>query len=70
MNNNINNNTESKCRPIYSMKLAGLAMLNGFTLISIDENFDGSGKNVFFFKDTPRLARFIDTHRAAFKSVK
>lgn len=69
MINNIKNE-ENKCRPIYSMKLAGLAMMNGFILVSMDENFDGSGKNVFFFKDTPRLARFIDSHRTEFKSVK
>jgi len=55
---------ESTYRVIYSMRLAGLAMANGFILVSMDENFNGNGKNVFFFKDTPQLARFIDNYKA------
>lgn len=39
---------KSKCRPIYSMKMAALAMLNGFVLVSMDENFNGSGEKCIF----------------------
>lgn len=66
----MNNNTESNYRAIYSMKLAGLAMVNGFVLISMDENFNGCGKNVFFFKKSSRLEEFIEQHKSSFKSVK
>lgn len=37
------------------MKLAGYLMQRGFVLVDMRPNTDGSGRNVFFFNDTPEL---------------
>lgn len=52
-------NNIKKTIGIYSMKLAGLAMARGFVLLSMERHTDGSGRNVFFFNDSPELQAFI-----------
>ena len=44
-------------RTIYSMKMAGYLMLKGFVLMDIAENTNGSGKKVFFFKQSDKLEK-------------
>lgn len=53
--------------PIYSMKLAGIAMTKGFVLLSMDRNYDGSGKNVFYFNDSPELRNLMAEYKASRK---
>ena len=52
---------------IYSMKLAGIAMSRGFVLLSMEKNNDGSGRNVFFFNDSPDLQKLITEYKASRK---
>lgn len=40
---------------IYSQRMAALLMLRGFVLQGMERNHDGTGKNVFFFKDSEDL---------------
>ena len=49
------------------MKLAGIAMSRGFVLLSMERNNDGSGRNVFFFNDSPDLQKLITEYKASRK---
>ena len=42
---------------IFGQKLTGYLLLRGFVLISMKPNNDGSGRNLFFFKDTPEIRK-------------
>ena len=51
---------ERKLKTIFSMKLAGVLMQNGFVLVDMRPNTNGSGKNVFYFNDYPELEKMIN----------
>ena len=55
---------ERKMKTIFSMKLAGLLMQKGFILVEMKPNTNGSGKNVFYFNDSPSLERAIAEYKA------
>ena len=63
----MNNIEKSKTIAIYSMKLAGMLMQQGFVLLSMDRNLNGSGRNVFFFNDSPDLQKLIAEYKASRK---
>ena len=63
----MNNVEKQKTIGIYSMKLAGIAMSSGFVLLSMERNNDGSGRNVFFFNDSPDLQKLITEYKASRK---
>ena len=63
----MNNIEKSKTIAIYSMKLAGMLMQQGFVLLSMDRNLNGSGRNVFFFNDSPDLQKLITEYKASRK---
>ena len=58
-------NNIKKTIGIYSMKLAGLAMYRGFVLLSMEKHSDGSGRNIFFFNDSPELQELIAEYKAS-----
>ena len=51
---------ERKLKTIFSMKLAGVLMQNGFVLVDMRPNTNGSAKNVFYFNDSPELEKMIN----------
>lgn len=53
-----------KMKTVYSMKLAGLLMQKGFVLVDMRPNDNGSGKNVFYFNESPELERVIEVYKA------
>lgn len=55
---------ERKMKTIFSMKLAGILMQKGFVLVDMRPNDNGSGKNVFYFNDSPELERVIEAYKA------
>ena len=59
----MSNKKKKKTIGIYSMKLAGIAMSRGFVLLSMERNNDGSGRNVFFFNDSPDLQKLITEYK-------
>lgn len=63
----MSNIEKQKTIGIYSMKLAGIAMSRGFVLLSMERNTDGSGRNVFFFNDSPDLQKLIIEYKASRK---
>lgn len=53
---------EKKSFIIYSQKMAGYLMQKGFVLINMQPDLKKSGRNVFFFKDSPQLKAAIDEY--------
>lgn len=51
---------------IFNQKLAGYLMLKGFVLAGMRPDRDGSGRNLFFFKDSEELRKRMNS----FKSMK
>lgn len=54
---------ERKLKTIFSMKLAGILMQNGFVLVDMRPNTNGSGKNVFYFNDSSELEKIISQYK-------
>ena len=54
---------DSKMITIFSQKLAGYLMMNYFVLVSMRPNKNNTGKNVFFFNDTPDLQMAIEEYK-------
>lgn len=46
---------EHETKIIYSQRLAGYLMLRGFVLMGMDQDRRIDGRNVFFFKNSPKL---------------
>ncbi|MDB8698671.1 DUF5659 domain-containing protein [[Ruminococcus] gnavus] len=47
---------------VYSQKLTGYLMQKGFVLIDMRPDLKKSGRNIFFFNDTPQLKSAIDEY--------
>lgn len=56
--------SERKMKTIFSMKLAGILMQNGFVLVDMKPNTNGSGKNVFYFNDSPDLEKIVTQYKS------
>ena len=50
---------ERKLKTIFSMKLAGVLMQNGFVLVDMRPNTKKKKKNVFYFNDSPELEKIL-----------
>ena len=46
----------------YKQKMAGYLMQRGFVLIDMQPDLKKTGRNVFFFNDTPQLKSAIDEY--------
>lgn len=57
-------NNEQTNKTIYSQKLAGTLMVKGFVLAGMETNKKSdSGRNVFFFKNSPELEAAIEEYK-------
>ena len=56
--------SERKMKTIFSMKLAGVLMQNGFVLVDMKPNTNGSGKNVFYFNDSSDLEKIVTQYKS------
>jgi hypothetical protein len=56
------NNTDKKTYIVYSQKMAGYLMQRGFVLIDMQPDLKKTGRNVFFFYNTPQLKSAIDEY--------
>ena len=56
--------SERKMKTIFSMKLAGVLMQNGFVLVDMKPNTNGSGKNVFYFNYSPDLEKIVTQYKS------
>ena len=56
--------SERKMKTIFSMKLAGVLMQNGFVLVDMKPNTNGSGKNVLYFNDSPDLEKIVTQYKS------
>lgn len=48
---------------IFSMRLAGRLMAEGFVLVGMEESRRHKGKNVFFFNDSEELQSYIKKYK-------
>lgn len=55
-------NTWKKNFMVFNQKMAGYLMQRGFVLIDMQPDLKKTGRNVFFFKDTPQLKSAIDEY--------
>lgn len=60
--NELLSNTDKKNFIVYNQRMAGYLMQRGFVLIDIQPDLKKTGRNVFFFKDTPQLKSAIDEY--------
>lgn len=58
----IANSKEKQAFPIYNQKLAGFLMLNGYRLMGMEENQKYKGKNVFYFMDSEKIRKCVQTY--------
>lgn len=56
------NKTEKKATPIYNQRLAGYLMMSGFRLMGLEENEQYKGKNVFYFMESDKLRKSIQSY--------
>lgn len=49
---------------IFSQRLAGYLMYNGFVVGGMRPDDDGSGRNVFFFKNSENIQKTIMKYRS------
>ena len=62
MNNNQNEKYEHKDFIVFSMKMAGLLMSNGFKLLNMKPSKKGSNRNIFVFRESDELISFIHSN--------
>lgn len=56
---------EEKNKTIFSQKLCGYLIARGFVLCDMKPDSKGTGKNVFYFKNTPELVQAIYDYSAS-----
>ena len=54
---------DKKIVTIFSQRLAGYLMYNGFVVGGMRPDDDGSGRNVFFFKNSDNIQKMIKKYR-------
>lgn len=55
---------------IFSQRLAGYLMYSGFVLGGIRPDENGSGRNLFFFKNSEEIQKAIEKYRNEHPSTK
>ena len=55
---------------IFSQRLAGYLMYSGFVLGGLREDANGSGRNIFFFKNSDEIQKAIKKYRDEHPSAK
>lgn len=56
-------NQKSKYQYIFSMKLAGNLMINGFKLLRVNKHLSGNGMDVYVFEETDEIKVFIEKYK-------
>ena len=59
--NDVNSN-QKNYQYVFSMKLAGHLMVNGFKLLRINKHLSGNNKDVYVFNKSEEIAKFIDEY--------
>lgn len=59
---NDDNSNQKNYQYVFSMKLAGHLMVNGFKLLRINKHLSGNNKDVYVFNKSKEIAKFIDEY--------
>jgi len=54
---------DTKTLTIFGQRMTGYLLLRGFVLAGMRPDREGSGRNVFFFKDTPDIRRAMNDYK-------
>ena len=54
---------KSKYRYVFSMKLAGNLMINGFKLLRVNKHLSRNGFDVYVFEDSDEINSFIENYK-------
>lgn len=49
---------------IFTQKLCGYLMMKGFVLIDLKPHENKSGRNVFYFNNTPEIIKAIEEYKS------
>ena len=60
MNND--NQNQKNYQYVFSMKLAGHLMINGFKLLRLNKHLSGNNKDVYVFNKSEEITKFIDEY--------
>lgn len=60
---------EKKFKYIFSLRLAGYLMMNGFRIIRINHNLQKHGKDVYVFEDSKEICKAMEEY-ATYKNSK
>lgn len=53
---------DKKFKYIFSLRLAGYLMMNGFRIIRINHNLQKLGKDVYVFEDTKEICKAMEEY--------
>lgn len=53
---------KEKFKYIFSLKMAGYLMMNGYRIIRINHNLNVPNKDVYVFKETPELCKTMSEY--------
>ena len=53
---------EEKYKYIFSLRLAGYLMMNGFRILRINHNLNTPNKDVYVFGDSPELGEMMEKY--------
>lgn len=56
---------KSKYQYVFSMKLAGLLMCNGFKLLRMDKHFKDKTHDVYVFENSKEIQCFVENYMKA-----
>ena len=55
--------TKQKFMAVFSLRMAGYLMMHGFVLMNMKDHYDGSGKKVYYFINSPELIKVMDEYK-------
>lgn len=54
---------EKKFKYIFSLRLAGYLMMNGFRILRINHNLQKLGKDVYVFEDSEEICKAMEKYK-------
>ena len=59
---------KQKFMAVFSLRMAGYLMMNGFVLMNMKDHYDGSGKKVYYFINSPELVKVMNEYKELSKN--
>lgn len=59
---------KQKFMAVFSLRMAGYLMMHGFVLMNMKDHYDGSGKKVYYFINSPELVKVMNEYKELSKN--